>query len=122
MLSRSATKSRLSRTRDEKRPAWKIAEAFLQWLRGRPCAVYGCSTGAKMQAAHVPGGDAGTGTKASDRFAIPLCAEHHRNQHDMGWKTFAARLLGGRDPVALAAAYWRAWPGRAAWEREQGVR
>ena len=60
------------------------------------------------------------GTKASDRFAIPLCSGHHRRQHMRGWMTFEAECLGGKSAVAMADAYWTAWPGRIEWEREHG--
>jgi hypothetical protein len=51
---------------------------------------------------------------------IPLSENCHlHTQHKYGWRTFAAEYLGGRDPVDLAADYWRAWPGRIAWEKKQ---
>jgi len=108
------------RKRNAPRPAWKVAKSFHQWLRGRPCAAdgYGLCEGV-MQAAHVDhGGDKGMSTKASDRFAIPLCAGHHARQHNRGWQTFESECLGGKPATALADAYWHAWPGRAEWERE----
>lgn len=110
------------RRRNAPRPAWKVAEAFGQWLRGRPCACQGrnpdCS--GKIQAAHVPHkASKGMATKAADRYQIPLSEECHlRAQHGKGWQTFAERFLGGRDPVELSDDYWKAWPGRAAWERK----
>lgn len=108
------------RHRNAPRPAWKVAEQFKQWLRGRPCAAdgYGLCDG-RMEAAHVDhAGGKGVGTKVADRHCIPLCSDHHARQHKRGWKTFEAECLGGKSAVALAAAYWSAWPGRAAWERE----
>lgn len=70
------------------------------------------------------GGDKGCGTKASDRFSIPLCQHHHDEQHGKigtfkrrgGWETFEAKY--GIDAKAMAADYWRNWPGRAAYERK----
>lgn len=56
------------------------------------------------------------GTKASDRFAIPLCAGHHRAQHARGWKTF--EFAKSIDAKGLAQIYWQSWPGRIAWERK----
>ena len=110
------------RRQNAPRPAWKVARSYPQWLRGRPCAAdgYGHCEGT-MEAAHVDhGGDKGMGTKASDRFAIPLCSGHHRRQHMRGWMTFEAECLGGKSAVAMADAYWTAWPGRIEWEREHG--
>jgi hypothetical protein len=103
------------------RPDWKIARAFLQFLRGRPCACKGANDdcGGDIQAAHIPvPGEKGTGTKVADRHAIPLSENCHRLQHNLGWRTFASRFLAGREPIALADSYWFLWPGRAAWERK----
>jgi hypothetical protein len=121
MLSRSAFKPRLSRTRTQKRPAEKQCEGFLQWLRGRNCAaehVGGCS--GKMTAAHVDyAGDKGVATKVADRFAIPLCAHHAQLQHNIGWDSFDLMVwkkLGGG--LEIARQYFQAWPGRIAWLRK----
>lgn len=79
-----------------------------------------------VEAAHVPGGDAGMGTKASDFYAIPLCQRHHDEQHGKigefsqrgGWPTFQIKY--GFDAVKVAGEYWRAWPGRSQWEADNG--
>ena len=108
------------RRKNAPRPAWKIARSYLQWLRGRQCAAdgYGLCDGI-MTAAHVDhAGDKGMGTKVSDRFAIPLCYGHAMRQHTRGWMTFEKECLGGKSAVAMADAYWQAWPGRAVWEAE----
>ena len=121
MLTRAAIKPR---KRNAPRPAWKVVDAFHQWLRGRPCACGGSNPNCegRMQAAHVPHkASKGMGTKAADRWAIPLSEGCHlHTQHQKGWQTFAAMFLKGRDPAALAAAYWQAWPGRVKWEQENG--
>jgi hypothetical protein len=103
------------RRRNAPRPAEKSAPAFLQWLRGRECVLaFNCD--GKIEAAHVDhGGDKGMGTKAADRFALPMCAKHHREQHATGWETFQ-RTYGNFDALAVAGSYWQAWPGRRAWE------
>lgn len=107
------------RHRNAPRPAWKVAESFKQWLRGRPCAADGFGhCDGKIQAAHVDhAGDKGTGTKVADRHCIPLCADHHNRQHSRGWATFERECLGGKPAVAMAAAYWQAWPGHVEWEQ-----
>ena len=71
-----------------------------------------------MEAAHTPHkASKGTSTKAADRYCIPLSYDCHQvKQHNMGWPSFAAKYLRGRDPVALSDEYWKAWPGRAKWE------
>ena len=110
------------RHKNAPRPAEKSAPAFLQWLRGRSCAVAPtnreeCS--ARIEAAHTYGaGDKGMSTKNSDRYAIPLCSAHHAEQHARGWKTFE-RDYGISSAPLLAEQYWRAWPGRLAWEKKQ---
>ena len=120
MLSRASLAR--PRKRNAPRPAEKSARGFLQWLRGRECAVAGCRRG-PVEAAHVDhGGDKGTGTKVSDRFAIPLCGGllgHHPQQHRIGWQAF--QEMHAFDALTLAAAYWQAWPGRVAWERKLNV-
>ncbi len=108
------------RKRNSPRIAEKSAPAFLQWLRGRECLATGSACNGRMEAAHVDfAGGKGIGTKVADRFAVPLCSFHHRLQHNMGWATFD-HVYGQRHGGALKAAeaYWRAWPGRIAWEKK----
>lgn len=108
------------RKRNAPRPAEKHCPAFLQWLRGRNCYIglgreQTCS--GKIQAAHVDyAGGKGMGTKVADHDAVPICDEHHAEQHRTGWKTFEAKYNVHCD--LAAATYWRAWPGRIAWERK----
>lgn len=114
------------RKKNAPRPAWKVADAHTQWLRGRPCHLAnkgGCGLGdpprrTPIEAAHVDhGGDKGMGTRASDHFCIPLCQRHHDEQHGKigafsqrgGWKTFQIKY--GFDAVKVAAEYWRLWKG-----------
>lgn len=104
------------RRKNAPRPAWKVAEAFKQWLRGRPCLIGGTCAG-RIEACHVDyAGGKGIGTKVADQFCVPMCAAHHAESHRAGIKTFEARhkvnLLEG------SKAYWRQWPGRAKWEAE----
>lgn len=123
------------RKKNAGRPAWKVADAYTQWLRGRPCYLAGhraggCGMGEPprrkpVEAAHVDhGGDKGMGTRASDFYCIPLCQRHHDEQHGKigafsqrgGWPTF--QLKYGFDAVKVAAEYWGKWPGRRQWEAE----
>jgi hypothetical protein len=110
------------RHRNAPRPAWKVAASYLQWLRGRPCAVANADCEGKIEAAHTPDPDSkGMGTKAADFTAVPLCAGHHRQQHQIGWDTFARRH-GIKSINEWRRAYWFAWPGWKAWSREVGER
>ncbi|WP_066795233.1 DUF968 domain-containing protein [Sphingomonas soli] len=109
-----------NRHRNAPRPEWKVADAFRQWLRGRPCLCSdrgGCD--GRIISAHVDyAGGKGMGTKVADRFCIPLCMEHHRVQHQHGWPAFEANFkING---LEASKAYWAAWPGRAKWEAEHG--
>lgn len=119
------------------RPAEKSAPTYLQWLRGRVCYLDGhraggCGLGdpprkSPVEAAHVDhGGDKGMGTKASDRFALPLCQRHHDEQSGKigsfrnrgGWSMFQIKY--GFNAVDVAGDYWSRWPGRRAWEDKNG--
>lgn len=124
------------RKRNAPRPEEKSAPTYLQWLRGRPCYLDGHRAGgcgladiprrSPVEAAHVDhGGDKGMSTKASDRFALPLCQRHHDEQGGKvgtfrqrgGWKTFEVKY--GFKAVEVAAEYWRKWPGRLKWEARE---
>jgi hypothetical protein len=98
------------RRKNAPRPAWKVAVAFRQWLRGRPCAVKhmgGCS--GNMEAAHTPDpGSKGMGTKAADHNCIPLCEAHHKLHTNSGWSAIG---MTRERAQALAAAYWSLWKG-----------
>jgi len=98
------------RRRNAPRPAWKVATAYLQWLRGRECAFAargGCS--GRMEAAHTPDPlSKAMGSKAADYNAIPACQAHHKLQTDKGWSAVG---LTRETAQEMAAAYWRAWPG-----------
>jgi hypothetical protein len=97
------------RKKNAARPAWKVEKAYLQWLRGRPCAFASVECGGKIEAAHTPDpASKGVGTKASDRNAIPLCAAHHRTHTVRGWSAIG---LTRETAQQMAAAYWSAWKG-----------
>jgi hypothetical protein len=113
-----------NRRRNAPRPAWKVTESYLAWLRKRPCYLAGHRCGGcgdvpgrkPVEAAHVNhAGDAGMATKASDRNALPLCPRHHDEQHGKigsfqtrgGWMTFQQKY--GFNAMAVAADYWAAW-------------
>jgi hypothetical protein len=112
------------RKRNAPRPAWKVTEAYLQWLRGRPCFLArkgGCGLGepprrSPVEACHVDGaGGKGASTKVADRFAVPMCQRHHDEQGGKigsfrqrgGWASF--QLKYGFNAVDVAASYWDAW-------------
>jgi hypothetical protein len=81
---------------------------YLEFLHDLPCVVTGRYG---VQAAHVSyaspmHGHYGRakGTKAPDRFALPLCPGEHARQHDMNEREFW--LSVGIDPHDLANTLW----------------
>lgn len=74
-------------------PAQIRSDGHLSFCRGFACSILGkheCQ--GKIEAAHVRGGtDGGMGLKPSDCFVIPLCAEGHREQHQIGEAAFETK-------------------------------
>jgi hypothetical protein len=98
------------------RPAWKVAKAYLQWLRTLNCGFAGPDCAGKIEAAHTPDPmSKGVATKAADCNAIPACQHHHGVQTTKGWSAVG---LTRETAMAMADAYWSAWPQRLAWESE----
>lgn len=62
---------------------------FQAWVRTRPCVVCGVESydGHEIQSAHYPR-TAGAAARTEEHRVIPLCADHHRFQHDKGIETF----------------------------------
>ncbi len=91
---------------------------FLEFLRTQRCCIPGCRRH-DIEAAHVSYADAehlaigkrsrGRSEKSSDRWAVPLCAGHHRldkdAQHNMSERAFWQ--MHGLDPIELAQNYWK---------------
>lgn len=105
--------------RRRKAPKMKVTErgplrcpSHLAWVRGFECCASSHDNCAgKIEAMHVRcGTDGSMGEKPSDRYAIPGCATHHREQHQIGEKTFAAKY--GLDLLAIANKLWRISPHR----------
>ena len=80
-------------------------ERHLNYIRSLPCCICG---GIDTEAAHIRVGSVNHGKrptgmqeKSSDRWAVPLCNRHHREQHDAGneLKWWAEK---GIDPFMLA--------------------
>jgi hypothetical protein len=68
-------------------------EAHLDFIRSLPCCVPGCRSFAVTHPHHHrTAANSGTGLKPDDvGNTVPLCAEHHRELHDRGVKTFQAK-------------------------------
>lgn len=91
-LKRGAPLARHTRLRpvNKERKLERYEQAFgdrAELIRAMPCLLLGSGCWGPIEAAHVRSRGAG-GTK---RDLVPLCSAHHREQHDQGTKTFAAR-------------------------------
>lgn len=89
-------RQRLPRKKDAK---------YLEWIRQQECCICGDNT--TTEAAHIRTsnillgkGDFGWG-RPDDKWCVPLCGRHHREQHDMGdeMKFWAKH---GKDPFLIA--------------------
>lgn len=86
-----------------KQPDPRRNRGHLDFIRSLPCCV--CGKGPRSEAAHIRAGtDGGMGVKPSDRWTVPLCPRHHREQHNVGEVTFWADR--GVDPYGLAGELW----------------
>jgi hypothetical protein len=89
----------------QKRPRIEDA-AHLKFIRGLPCCICG---GRNVEAAHIRSesalhgkSPAGGQQKSSDKWTLPLCVDHHAEQHrhnELEWWT-GKRI----DPFGLALA------------------
>lgn len=84
---------------------------YLSFLHKLPCAVTG-QTG--VEAAHLSYSEPqyghygrGRGTKAPDRWALPLCPYEHRRQHSMNEEAYWLEV--GITPHVLALTIWGLW-------------
>jgi hypothetical protein len=94
---------------NQRRPRYKDPK-YLEWVRDRACVVCGAKTQTE-EAAHIRMKDpsvgkpmTGMGTKPDDFYVLPLCGEHHRQQHNGSEKSFWANYKA--DPVKAALALY----------------
>jgi hypothetical protein len=86
----------------------RICAGHRAWVRRHYCSVGSCRR-KPIECAHVRSGtDAGMGLKPSDRWAISLCAYHHREQHTVGERAFGEKY--SLDLVRLATEFARRSP------------
>lgn len=108
-----------------KPPSVIRSPGHLAWVRKRDCACrgvgfYDCNLGDnnRVEAAHVrTGTDGGTSIKPSDCWVIPLCAAHHRQQHQIGESAFEKQY--NINMKELAKTLWDFSPHRIKYERKQ---
>jgi hypothetical protein len=95
-------------------------EAFLDFVRARPCCVPACGAPPRSHAAHVRMAcpargkrETGKGERPSDRWAVPLCQACHQDgplaQHRGAEAAFWRRA--GINPLAIAEALYAAFKG-----------
>lgn len=97
-----------SRPLEQRSPRSRNAR-HLAWIRRLPCLV--CGATHSTEAAHVRYADAswnkrssGISEKPDDRWTVPLCTDHHREQHAGNERTF---WLSHRiDPLDVATALY----------------
>ena len=86
--------------------------SYLSFLHSLPCVVTG--TRDRIEAAHISFANPklghygrGKGTKAPDRWAIPVCADEHRRSHSMNeaeyWRS------AGINPHLIALVIFGLW-------------
>lgn len=81
---------------------------YLAFLRQKPCCC-GCGRAAPSEAAHVRIGFGALGKKPDDRFAVPLNAQCHGEQHTMNESVFwGYRAL---NPFAIAERLYAEYGG-----------
>ena len=96
------------------RPQARIP-GHLQFVRGHECSINSALCDGPIEAAHARSGtDGALGVKPSDWWALPLCALHHRIQHDIGEKQFEHNH--SIDMKKIAQALWQRSPHRRKWE------
>jgi hypothetical protein len=83
-------------------------DEYLAYIRQQRCCICGDDT--SVEAAHLKVGsinhdkrDTGMAEKSSDKWALPLCGRHHREQHTKNEREFWASY--GIDPFALSMQY-----------------
>ena len=81
-------------------------EKYLRFIRSLPCVV--CKDDTTTEAAHIRFSDAsigkfnaGVGAKPDDKFALPLCGDHHRQQHLIGDERTWWRCVD-MDPIEIS--------------------
>jgi hypothetical protein len=85
-------------------------EKYLNFIRSQPCCICGAinTEAAHIRTASLEHGKRGLGMqeKSSDAWALPLCNEHHREQHADGneLRWWASK---GKNPFELAISFQR---------------
>ena len=73
------------------------SKIHLQFVSQHGCTICGRTD---VQSAHIRYTGAGMGMKPCDSFVVPLCIEHHQEQHSMNERMFWH--LYKKDPLVYA--------------------
>ncbi len=73
------------------------SKKHLQFISTKPCVLCGATN---VQSAHIRFAGAGMGLKPCDSFVVPMCIEHHTEQHRMNERLFWK--LYDKDPIVFA--------------------
>jgi hypothetical protein len=94
--------------KSHKQDAGKRSPAHRAWVRGFACSIPGCD-GRPIECAHFRDGTGGgISMKPSDRWVWSACADHHREQHQIGERAFQAKY--GIDLRALCETFAKQSP------------
>ena len=104
------------KTKDKREDRDGNSEKHLEIIRKLPCCIPGCSKLPGGQAHHLKAtGLRGMALRSPDKFAVPMCPEHHLNgveragsRNELAW--FSKH---GIEALELAAALWAASPDTA---------
>ena len=104
----------------ERAPRREFPE-HLAFVRKHPCSIKGCPS-RQIEAAHVRDSDltpanekGGTGMKPHDKWSLPLCGDHHGEQHAIGEPAFEKKH--GINMGKIAQVFWWRSPPRRNYER-----
>ena len=96
-------------TGDKLRTARRHDNAHLDFIRSLPCIR--CGNDIETEACHIRMADAriakpitGIGIRPDDRFVLPMCGKHHREQHAAGNERQFWQVTSGLDPIIYALA------------------
>ena len=99
-MKRTGFKARTTALKRRRKPPTKH-ERFVAKL---PCAITGTPYGVDVH--HIlRSGEHGTGKRSSERWAIPLCRNMHRELHDDGNETRFLESYGIDGPALAKALY-----------------
>lgn len=92
---------------------FKRDKKHLAFIRQLPCSV--CATNYAIDAAHIRfANPCGTGLKPSDEHTVPLCRNHHSEQHLWPAGEEAWWEVRDRDPQAISKTLYciskKDWP------------